>query len=84
MKNIVTDEMEYMRRFIEGNCFDDGVAREQLRALWTAYCIHQNLDVDTDAYDAGVKNLWSWLPDEDSPEWNTFEEFDGFLCKFLV
>lgn len=42
-----TAEFGYMKAFIIEGDFTDDAYRSQLRALWTAYCLHHNLDVDT-------------------------------------
>ena len=40
-------EFMYLRAYAEQSSFDEEVCRDQLRMLWTAYCLHHNLDVDT-------------------------------------
>lgn len=53
-----TAEFGYMKVFIVEGDFSDERYRAQLRALWTAYCLHHNLDVDTTEYDADLNGLW--------------------------
>ena len=53
-----TAEFGYMKAFIVEGDFSDERYRAQLRALWTAYCLHHNLDVDTTEYDADLNGLW--------------------------
>lgn len=38
--------------------FRNAVCRSQLMALWTAYCMHNDLCVDTKMYDATLFDLW--------------------------
>lgn len=52
-----TAEFGYMKAFIVEGDFSDERYRAQLRALWTAYCLHHNLDVDTTEYDADLNGL---------------------------
>lgn len=53
-----TAEFGYMKAFIVEGDFSDERYRAQLRALWTPYCLHHNLDVDTAGYDADLNGLW--------------------------
>ena len=79
-------EWKYLMQFVfEGNFYAD-VCREQLRSLWTAYCFHHNLDVDTAEYDYDLRTLWNAIivPERESPEWSSFEGFECFMCKELV
>ena len=38
--------------------FCNATCRSQLMALWTAYCMHNDLCVDTKMYDATLFDLW--------------------------
>lgn len=82
-------EFEYMILFVRQTDFFYELARNQLRAMWTAYCFHANLDVDTQPYDYDIHVLWNEvqkkLTEEDSGEdFTTFERFDDFMCAYLV
>lgn len=80
-------EFEYLKKFASGGDFDFQLLRKQLRALWTAFCFHADLTVDTGKYDGYLHELWdalqpgSGLRDID---WCNFDEFDGFMCAYLV
>ena len=52
-----TAEFGYMKAFIIEGDFTEDVYRTQLLALWTAYCLHQNLVVDTMGYDDDLLGL---------------------------
>ena len=67
-------------------CFESEECRDQLRSLWTAYCLHNNLIVDTGTYDDDILELWSAvsLGEEDTAEWSDFDSFDDFMCAHLV
>lgn len=57
----------------------------QLRALWTAYCIHQDFEVDTAAYDENLLRLWNAVKERSSfTGWKTFDQFDNYMCLNLV
>ena len=80
------DEMKYLKEFARQNCFDGETIRDQLRCLWTAYCIHYGLDVDTLGYDNDLFALWDTLVEEESETegWRDYDSFDNFMCKYLV
>lgn len=81
-----TAEFGYMKAFIIEGYFENEVEREQLRALWTAYCCHHCLDVDTGTYDAELMELWRKLNEVGSTKpWdNSFDVFVDFMCGWLV
>lgn len=74
-------EFEYLKAFAKQGCFDDEHCCEQLRALWTAYCFHSELLVDTAPYDNDLRTVWSALVEKD---WSDFDSFDNFMCTYLV
>ena len=78
------DEFEYMMSFAkEGDC---EISRDQLRALWTAFCFHRGLDVDTAEYDGFLRELWGVIAEAntDTSDWHDFETFGNFMCWYLV
>lgn len=79
-------ELNYILSFVDGACFEDDICGNQLRSLWTAYCFHHNLTVDTKRYDADILKLWVKIAEteEDTSFWSDFESFDNFMCKYLV
>ncbi len=79
-------ELEYLQEFVRQCCFDEELGRDQLRCLWTAYCLHHGLDADTSGYDNDLMELWNATA-EDEPEtadWSDYDSFDNFMCRFLV
>lgn len=79
-------EMEYLKEFARQGCFDEELGRDQLRCLWTAYCFHHGLTVDTSGYDNDLADLWGVMA-EDEPEtadWSDKDSFGSFLCRYLV
>ena len=64
-------------------CFHDSHLQDQLRALWTASCIHAGWEADTEPYDSTMVELWNRVcgrPDG----WPDFRSFDGYMCEFLA
>lgn len=76
-------ELEYLKNFVHGGDFDEKLYQDQLRSLWTAYCFHHNLTVDTQEYDNTLLGLWNLL-DVQQDAWMDYDTFDSSLCKFLV
>lgn len=51
-------ELDYLLAFATESCFDTETCCDQLRSLWTAYCLHNRLDVDTRDYDLTLLKVW--------------------------
>ena len=66
--------------------FRNAVCRSQLMALWTAYCMHNDLCVDTKMYDAVLMDLFNALSDEQKAELHCtgFLELDSMMAQWLV
>ena len=80
-----TTEFGYMKAFIVEGDFTEDSYRTQLRALWTAYCLHQKLDVDTLGYDDDLLRLWTEMRKLGRANgWSDHNEFDEFMCELLV
>lgn len=79
-------EFGYLLKFAAGADFETGeLAEKQLRALWTAFCFHESLDVDTVEYDAKLQALYQQLPgDRASCSWYDYEGFGRYMCELLV
>lgn len=79
-------EFQYICAFAAQSSFDVEVCRDQLRALWTAYCLHNGLDVDTLQYDNELLRLWYVVSnfEEDTGDWGGYDSFDGFMCEYLI
>ena len=80
------EEFVFLARFAEEAFIGEETVAAQLRSLWTAYCLHHNLDVDTREYDDDLRELWSSVSreEEDAPNWSDFGSFDSFMCSYLV
>lgn len=79
-------ELKYLKQFAFESCFDTEVCRDQLRSLWTAYCFHHNLDVDTAGYDTDLLAVWEAVAEveQETADWSDFDSFGNFMCKELV
>ena len=77
-------EFDYLCEFAEEASFDcETLPAEQLRSLWTAYCFHNNLNIDTFEYDNALKKIWIRLEDKESSSWEGVDEFDNFMAYSL-
>lgn len=68
----------------EGDYADQQVIKHQMRAFWTAYCLHHNLDVDTMAYDEKLLVIFDTISEsamKGKPF--DFETFDLFMGEYL-
>ncbi len=78
-------EFDYLKQFIRESSFNVDILRDQLRMLWTAYCLHHRLDVDTSGYDKDLLELWNDMEDEpETADWSEYDEFDNYMCRYLV
>ena len=79
-------EFKFMASFAMQSCFDEDICRDHLRMLWTVYCLHHNLDVDTASYDSDLRELWESVAEdeEDTADWSDFDSFGNFMCRYLV
>ena len=79
-------EFKFMASFAMQSCFDEDICRDHFRILWTAYCLHHNLDVDTASYDSDLRELWEAVAadEEDTADWSDFDSFGNFMCRYLV
>lgn len=79
-------EMEYLKEFVQQGCFDDEICKDHLRCLWTAYCLHHDVDVDTARYDKNLLGLWDMMLEREpeTADWSNYDEFDNFMCRYLV
>lgn len=85
-KGFLEQEFDYIVGFAVESSFDNELACQQLRSLWTAYCFHRGLDVDTAEYDAALAGIWKEVSagEEDTAYWNDFNSFDQFMSAELV
>lgn len=79
-------EFKYMAAFAVESYLIEELARDQLRALWTAYCLHHNLDADAYEYDDDLSQLWEVVSEagDGTSEWSDYDGFCNFMCRYLV
>ena len=80
---------EYFRNFIydfvKASDFDysDKITQRQLRALWTAYCMMFDYNVDTDAYYRNLGTIYYELGGENS-NFGSYDEFEKYMSDDLI
>ena len=77
---ISAKELVYVKSFAMGiENWAEQLSLNQLRCLWTAYCLHQNMTVDTFSYDNELKQVWRDMRGADQ----IFVDYDAF-CNFMA
>ena len=90
MENKLT--FDFLVQFVSGmepESWENLACCNQLKSLWTAYCIIENMDVDTSRYDNELARLWgSVISTMDIAGSNhmfaDFGTFDDVMCEYLV
>ena len=78
-------ELAHITEFAVAHDSGDPLVREQLRALWTAYCFHADYIVDTAPYDNALQGIWTVMEDAGQTRgFAGFRDFDNFMCNLLV
>ena len=79
-------EMGYLKEFVRQSCFDEEIGRDQLRCLWTTYCLHHGLDADTSGYDNDLLDLWNTTAEDEAEtaDWSGHDSFYDFMSRYLV
>lgn len=88
------EELTYIKNFI--NDTTDGFSTQdlywqQLQALWTAFCMHQDLMPDTAVYDSVIHELYEEISyqlkrankDIKNTKFPYFERFDIYMGSLL-
>lgn len=80
------EEFDIILEFIEGADFDEILYLQQLRALWTAFCIHRDEAVDTGSYYCYMLEMWSVMEENGTNPYSSteYERFYNAMCKYLV
>lgn len=81
-------EWQFLVDYVKDDTTDfyNDACQNQLVALWTSYCLHNSLDVDTAMYDAVLMDLFNALSDEQKAELHCtgFSELDSMMAQWLV
>lgn len=92
-ENLQKDELQFMIRFVRLDSDFEGCdpipGASHLKALWTAYCLHHDLEPDTNIYDMGILDLWNEITETYKDKmsgfpYQTFDDFDNYMCSDLV
>lgn len=80
------EEFDYIVNFIKGLDYVDYQVEGQLLALWTAFCLHQNIDADTLQYDNYIVELFETTKSiqDDSYSEKNLEKFCNMMCSLIV
>ena len=78
-------EGAYLLKFAGDDFLDDDFFADQLRALWTAYCLHNDLDIESEKYEAYLKVLWAKVAEKHNrtAHWSDYGSFAQFARKCL-
>lgn len=81
-----TAEFNFILQFVSDTSLDEELGRDQLRMLWTSYCLHQNLLADTWQYDNQLMALWKHMEQfgDGTSEWSDYDGFGEFMARYLV
>lgn len=72
-------ELEFIIGYIEKG------TKRQLRSLWTAYCLHHDLEADTRDYDYDILRIWRAVEKAKmAHEWGGYVNFYMFMSNELV
>lgn len=78
------EEFDYIMGFARESDFDCDIGHQQLRCLWTAYCFHNCMDVDTGMYDRDLQKIWEQIEPKAPPlTWNSIIDFDLYMGEYL-
>lgn len=78
------EELAFLERFVKENAFDGEAMCDQLRSLWTAYCIHFGLEPEEARYGHDLARLWFIMNERDNAFWSNLESFDSFMGCYLM
>lgn len=84
MSSVSNRKFDTILDVINEDDFSNKIVRNQIRSLWTAFCIHQNIEPDTREYDEKLSILFDAIKNSSmqSKPFN-FEAFDLFMGEYL-
>lgn len=85
-------ELQFIADFVQLEDFKYEISQAQLRALWTAFCLHWSLEPDTFKYDEELLGIWEVVRNNPSNPWLDdigegilgYELFDSFMGERLA
>ena len=79
------NELSFLFEWVRETDFCGDLDIDILRILWTAYCFHNGLDVDTAEYDNVLLCIYnSIVPNDSVNVLMTYDEFDAYMAHYLV
>lgn len=78
-----TEELVFIISFAENECLKGATVCRQLRSLWTAYCLHHNINVDTAQYDNDLWLVWGKVENKKHNYASNFDEFETYMCGYF-
>ncbi len=61
------EEYQYIISFLNRDAYvSNPLYKSQLRALWTAYCLHNKMSSDTDDYNSELYRIWAAMFGKDN------------------
>lgn len=90
--NLTNKDLDFIIAFAKESPLRFTIVREQLRSLWTAYCLHKDLEPDTQRCNRELALVQGALNKSCPSEWrdkNVYPglrrlEFNDFMCEELV
>ncbi len=78
-------ELRFICCFVADNDLLIPIVTQQLRSLWTAYCIHCDYEPDTSGYDSDLCVVWIAITEKYGKEAKSsdFERLDRFMGDLL-
>lgn len=84
-------ELPFICEYAIDNDFGYGAARHQLRCLWTAYCIHNEIYRNSEIYNLKISQLWDCVKENRSNPWvdkenktePDLDRFDMFMSELV-
>lgn len=77
------NELSFLFKWVREADFCGDLDIDILRILWTAYCFHNGLYVDTAEYDNVLLCIYNSILD--SPDaLMSYDEFDAYMVHYLV
>lgn len=74
--------LEYLKQFLIQSYWHDENVKEQARALFTAYCLMENVDADTGKCDLTLLDLYE-TADISSLD-ISLEEFENYMLEYII
>lgn len=79
------NELSFLFKWVREADFCGDLNIDILRILWTAYCFHHGLDIDTAEYDNTLLHIYNTVILDDSADVPiSYDKFDDYMAYYLV